>query len=177
MNPILELNKEVFLFLNQKIANSMLDFVVLYIFIPSFSLLLILPIYMLIESKYNKDKKILALFALFSGFFLYWLGDNLLKPLFDIPRPSALFENVRKVGPFKEKSSSFPSTTTMFAFGLSLPIIFHQRKIGVFVIFLSLLVGFSVIYTGFHTPLDVISGILFSILFVIIFDKIINIKL
>ena len=164
---LFEINKEIFLFFNQKIANPFLDFLVLFVLIPFFSLLILVPIYLLF-----KNKKFLAIYTLFCGFFLYWFGHSILKPIFHIPRPFVLFEGVRTIGPWHESSYSFPSTTTMLAFGLSLPIFLHQRKIGTFLLILAFLVGFSVIYTGFHTPLDVLGGILFSLTFVLIFDKI-----
>jgi undecaprenyl-diphosphatase len=166
------LNEKIFIFLNQKIANSILDFLVLWIFTPLFSLLVIIP-FLFLFSK-DKNKKILGLFALFSGFFLYWFGHSILKPIFHIPRPFVLFEKVRTLGPWDESPYSFPSTTTMLAFGLALPVFFRQRKIGTFLLILAFLVGFSVIYCGFHTPFDVLAGILFPFLFVFFIDKILQ---
>jgi undecaprenyl-diphosphatase len=166
-----ELNKEIFLFFNQKIAHPFLDFLVLFVLLPLFSLLILVPIYFLF-----KGKKILAIYALFCGFFLYWFGHAILKPIFHIPRPFVLFEGVRTIGPWHESPYSFPSTTTMLAFGLALPIFLRERKIGAFLLILAFLVGFSVIYSGFHTPLDVLGGILFSLIFVFIFEKILGFK-
>jgi len=170
MNPF-ELNKETFFFLNQKIANPVLDFFVLFILIPLFSLLILVPIYFLF-----KGKKFLAIYTLFCGFFLYWFGHAILKPIFHIQRPFVLFENVRIIGPWHESPYSFPSTTTMLAFGLALPIFLRERKIGISLLILAFLVGFSVIYCGFHTPLDVLAGILFSLIFVLLFEKILKWK-
>jgi undecaprenyl-diphosphatase len=168
---LFELNEKIFFFLNQKIANPILDFLTLFVIIPLFSLLILVPIYFLF-----KGKKFLAIYSLFCGFFLYWFGHAILKPIFHISRPFVLFEGVRTIGPWHESPYSFPSTTTMLAFGLALPIFFHQRKIGTFLLILAFLVGFSVIYCGFHTPLDVLAGILFSFLFVFIFEKILSSK-
>jgi undecaprenyl-diphosphatase len=166
------LNEKISIFLNQKIANPILDFLVLWIFTPLFSLLVAIP-FLFLFSK-HKDKKILGLFALFSGFFLYWFGHSILKPIFHIPRPVVLFEKVRTLGPWHESFYSFPSTTTMLAFGLALPVFLHQKKIGSFLLILAFLVGFSVIYCGFHTAFDVLAGILFSFLFVFFVDKILQ---
>lgn len=166
---LFELNEKIFFFFNQKIANSVLDFLVLFVLIPFFSLLILTPIYFLF-----KGKKFLAIYALFCGFFLYWFGHAILKPIFHIPRPFVLFENVRTIGPWHESPYSFPSTTTMLAFGLALPIFLRERKIGIFLLVLACLVGFSVIYCGFHTPLDVLGGILFSLIFVLFFEKILK---
>jgi membrane-associated phospholipid phosphatase len=62
----------------------------------------------------------------------------------------------------------------MFAFGLALPIFLRERKIGISLLILAFLVGFSMIYCGFHTPFDVLAGILFSSIFVLLFEKILR---
>jgi undecaprenyl-diphosphatase len=166
------LNEKIFIFFNKQIANPILDFLIFWVLIPLFSLLVIIP-FLLLFSK-DKNKKMLGLFALFSGFFLFWFGDSILKPIFNVPRPFVLFEGVRIVGPWHESPLSFPSTTTMLAFGLALPIFLHQRKIGIFLLILAFLVGFSVVYCGFHTPFDVLAGILFSLIFIFFFEKILK---
>ena len=168
---LFELNEKIFFFLNQKIANPFLDFLVLYILIPFFSFLISVPIYFLF-----KGKKFLAIYSLFCGFFLYWLGHAILKPIFHIPRPFVLFENVRTIGPWHESPYSFPSTTTMLAFGLALPFFLKEKKVGKLLLLLAFLVGFFVIYSGFHTPFDVLAGILFSLIFVFSFDRILKIE-
>jgi len=168
---LFDLNEKIFLFFNQKISNPILDFFVLFVLTPLFSLLILVPIYFLF-----KGKKFLAIYSLFCGFFLYWFGHSILKPIFHVPRPFALFENVKILGPWHESPYSFPSTTTMLAFGLALPIFFHERRIGKFLLILAFLVGLSVIYCGFHTPLDVLAGILFSLIFVFLFEKILKWK-
>jgi undecaprenyl-diphosphatase len=163
------LNEKIFFFLNQKIANSILDNFVLFVLIPLFSLLVLVPVYFLF-----RGKKFLAIYSLFCGFFLYLLGHAILKPIFHIPRPFVLFEDVRVIAPWHESPYSFPSTTTMLAFGLALPIFLRERKIGIFLLILAFLVGFSVIYCGFHTPFDVLASILFSLIFIFFFEKILK---
>jgi undecaprenyl-diphosphatase len=67
---------------------------------------------------------------------------------------------------------SFPSSTTMLAFGLALPFFLEKSKFRYLFLILAILVGFSVIYTGFHFPRDVIFGIFFSILIVFSLNEI-----
>jgi undecaprenyl-diphosphatase len=169
---IFELNEKIFIFLNQKLANPILDFIVLWILLPSFSLLVILPFLFL----FTKNKKNLGLYSLFCGFFLYWFGHSILKPFFGIERPFNLIEGARTIGPWHPSPYSFPSTTTMLAFGLVIPVFLHDRKIGSFLLILAVLVGFSVIYTGFHTLLDVLAGIFFDLIFIIFLEKILKWK-
>jgi undecaprenyl-diphosphatase len=167
---LFELNEEIFLLINHQMANRFLDFLVVWVFIPLFSLLVLIPLFFFCSK--SKEKKILALFSLFSGFFLYWLGHSILKPFFHLARPFHFLEGVRVIGPWHASPYSFPSSTTMLAFGLALPFFFHHKKLGLFLLVLAFLVGFSVIYTGFHTPFDVLGGILFSFLIVFILNKI-----
>jgi undecaprenyl-diphosphatase len=168
------LNEKIFIFINKTLANPILDFLVLWILIPLFSLLVLVPFYFLFSKE--KRKKFLGVYTLFSGFFLYWFGHSILKPLFHVSRPFVLIEGVRILGPWHSSPYSFPSTTTMLAFGLALPVFLRERKIGRWLLILAFLVGFSVIYTGFHTPLDVLAGIFFSSILVFFFDKILKWK-
>lgn len=170
LKKFFELNEKAFVFLNQKIYSPFLDFFVLWILIPSFSLLIFVPFLLSI----SKKKKTLGIFSLFCGFFLYWFGHSILKPIFQVTRPFTFIENVRVIGPWHPSPYSFPSTTTMLAFGLALPIFLHEKKFGIFLLILAFLVGFSVIYTGFHTPLDVLAGIFFSLIFVLFFEKLLK---
>ncbi|MBC7074446.1 phosphatase PAP2 family protein, partial [Candidatus Parcubacteria bacterium] len=121
-------------------------------------------------------KQLLGLFSLFCGFFLYWVGHSILKPIFGIPRPVDFFGKARVIGPWDPSSFSFPSTTTMLAFGVAFAIFLKERKIGSFLLILALLLGLALIYAGFHTPLDVLGGILFSLLFVLVIEKFVNWK-
>ena len=162
----MNLNEQVFLFINQGIANPTLDFIVLKILIPLFLLLGIVPFLMLFFKKYRN----LGAFSLILGVLCYGIG-HLLKFLFSFPRPYDVLPT-RIIGPWHVGEFSFPSSTTMLAFGLAIPFFLEKSKFRYFFLILALLVGFSVIYTGFHFPRDVISGIFFSILIVFIIDKI-----
>ncbi len=45
----------------------------------------------------------------------------------------------------------------MLVFGLTFPILFDKPKLGAPLVMLSFLIGFSVVYLGFHFPGDVIA--------------------
>lgn len=163
---MINIDNEVFLLINQKLAHPALDFLVLKIFIPLFFLLGIIPFLMIFFKKY----RILGIFSLFSGSLCYVFGD-LIKYLFRQPRPFDVL-GARIIGPWHADPFSFPSSTTMLAFGLALPFLMEKSRFKLPLLILAFLVGFSVIYTGFHFPKDVIGGIFFSILIVLLLNRI-----
>lgn len=157
-------DEKIFLFVNRKLENKILDFLFLYVFIPLFFLLPGLPFLILLF----KDKK-LGIFSLISGPACYLIG-NIIKFIFRFPRPSNIL-SARLLGPWHISPYSFPSTTTMLAFGFAIPILLKKPKIGIFLFFLAILVGFSVIYTGYHFPKDVFAGIFFSTIISFLLEK------
>jgi undecaprenyl-diphosphatase len=161
-------DSKLFLLINRKISNPILDFIYLKILTPLFSLLLILPLI----SLFKKEERNLALTSLISGFLSYLLG-HLLKNLIARPRPFEIL-SVNILGPWHTSTFSFPSTTAALAFGLALPFFLKRHKFGPHLLTLSFLVGFSVIYTGFHFPLDVIAGAILAFLISVSIDKTIN---
>lgn len=163
----MNLNNEIFLFINQEMANPALDFIVLKILIPLFLLLGIIPFLMLFFKKYRN----LGAFSLISGALCYEIG-HLLKILFSFPRPHDVLLLARVIGPLHISEFSFPSSTTMLAFGLALPFLLEKSKFRYPFLILAFLVGFTVIYTGFHFPQDVIAGIFFAILIVFLLKRI-----
>ena len=160
-------NERLFLFINHSLSNQYLDFIVLYIFIPLFILMGIIPGILFV---FKKD--ISGFFTLFSGGFCYIAG-NLIKLIFKMPRPYTILPDVRIVGPWHMSQFSFPSTTTMLAFGLALAFFIEKRnRLSNIFLGLACLVGFAVIYTGFHFPIDVVFGASLSLLFVCLLKKI-----
>lgn len=161
-------DKEVFLLINRDLANPIFDFIFLKILIPVFLLLPLVPFLMLFFKKYRK----LGFISLISGPLFYLIG-NILKILFSQSRPFDILD-ARILGPFHTSTFSFPSTTTMLAFGFALPIFLKNQKIGFPLLISAFLVGLSVIYTGFHFPKDVIAGIFFATLLALLIDKLVD---
>jgi len=158
---------KVFLFINGKLSNSVLDFVFLYIFVPLLSFLVIVPGFMLLVKKY----RIIGTLSLVGGVLCYWVGE-LIK---FSPRPSALLTQVNLVGNWAVGETSFPSTTTMLVFGLALPVFFLAPKIGRISLLFAFLGAFFVVYSGYHFPEDAIAGASLSLL--ITFPSVFIIKL
>ena len=156
----------IFLLINKGLASNILDNLFFGLFIKLFLLLGIVPCIMFFFKKYRA----LSLFSLISGFSCYNIGD-LIKPIVQQPRPFDVLET-RTVMSWQIDPFSFPSTTTMMAIGLALPIFLLKPKLGTPLLILSFLVGFFVIYTGYHFPNDVLFGALLSVLIVSFFLKI-----
>ncbi|WP_246277256.1 undecaprenyl-diphosphatase [Neobacillus endophyticus] len=62
------------------------------------------------------------------------------------------------------RDSSFPSDHTTGAFSLALAVLIRHRKIGVGMLILAVLTGFSRIYVGHHYPFDVLESIIVALL-------------
>lgn len=73
-------------------------------------------------------------------------------------RPFVSLHTGRLVNPFSEKS--FPSDHAAVAFAIALAVFLYDKKLGIVLMFLSVLVGLGRIYAGVHYPLDVVGGIL-----------------
>ena len=146
----------VFLLINKNLSHSALDFAFLHIFVPLFLLIGIIPLIMLLFKNY----RLLGGFALFTGFLCYFIGEIIKFS----PRPAQVLTDVNLAGNWAVGSFSFPSTTTMLAFGLALPIFLIKPKLGFPLLILAFLVGFFVIYSGYHFPQDAIAGAALSLI-------------
>jgi len=156
---------EFFTLINQGLANPILDIACAYVSPVLFSGFYVLTLAALFFSV-NVKSRATAILSIANGILSY-VGGSLIKPLVQRPRPELLaaarvLSEARIVGFWHTSAFSFPSTTVMLALGLTLPILLEKRRIGLVLVGLSYLMGFAVIYTGFHFPLDVAAGAFFS---------------
>ena len=165
---------ELFTFINHEIVNPFLDFICAYASPVIFAVFYILTLASLHFSK-DSASKASGLVSLINGPLCYGIG-SVIKDLVGRPRPFEVeaLSTVRVIGLWHTSSFSFPSTTTMLVFGFSLPILLEKRRGGVPLVAISYLIGFSVIYTGFHFPLDVAAGTLFSLAITLCTNKMKN---
>ena len=109
-------------------------------------------------------------YLLMSVGFLGTMANQFMKLWFRIPRPWVLDENFTILEQAREAAGgySFPSGHTTSAFGTfgSIAATSRRRRTAVLCILLAVLVGFSRMYIGVHTPKDVIVGALTSILLI-----------
>ncbi|MDH5770983.1 MAG: phosphatase PAP2 family protein [Candidatus Bathyarchaeota archaeon] len=158
-----------FLFINREIANPALDFVCLYILLPLFSLLFIIPLATVFLPHLEIRCRASGLVSLLSGFLSYGIG-SLIKCFVMRPRPFDVLP-ARVLGFWSTATTSFPSTTTMLAFGIAIPVLMEKPRYGSILVSLSFLVGFFVVYSGFHFPGDVIAGAFLSIAIALFMNK------
>ncbi|MCK4481776.1 phosphatase PAP2 family protein [Candidatus Bathyarchaeota archaeon] len=154
---------ELFKLINQGIINSILDVACIYASPVLFSIFYLLTLVRLYVSHRTTAISSGAI-SLITGPLCYLIGSAV-KLLVKRPRPFIVLQGVRVIGPWETGSFSFPSTTTMLAFGLAIPILLvsKNRVDRIVLSVLSYFIGFSVIYAGFHFPADVVAGILISL--------------
>ena len=109
----------------------------------------------------------------YRGYFVLGVGlmgtvlSQFMKLLFRIPRPWVLDENFSILEEARAEAGgySFPSGHTQSAVGTFGAIAASTRRktVGIVCILLAVLVGFSRMYVGVHTPADVLVGALLSV--------------
>ena len=77
-------------------------------------------------------------------------------------RPFVSLHTGRLVNPFSEKS--FPSDHAAVAFAIAASVFLYDKKLGIVLLFLALLVGLGRIYAGVHYPLDIVGGIIVGVI-------------
>jgi len=88
------------------------------------------------------------------------------------PRPRPYLTHIAHLLIERSNDPSFPSDHTTFSFAIATMIWLYNRKIGVILMGLAVLVGFSRVYVGTHYPMDVIGGAVLGMAISLITDQI-----
>ncbi|MCE5214876.1 MAG: phosphatase PAP2 family protein [Methanobacterium sp.] len=139
------------------------------------SLILILVLLFIFGGNYGRRVTILGLV----GLFLAIMVATSLKYLIAEPGPYVALSNVNILIPTTSSIPSFPSGQTASSFTVATVIgsMYHSKthKIGYWLLYPLLiyasLIGFSLIYSGVHYPIDVICGAVIGILSALIILK------
>ena len=141
------------------------------------------PIFLFIYFIYHFKRKIshnierfLEMFIVsLSGLLAWILSSLLIKDIIKHPRPITLNPLIIPSDPY-----SFPSGHTTFMIAIATSMYFYDKKLGIFLYILGILVGIARVLAGVHYYLDILGGIvigtLFGYLFTIFFEKIFKIK-
>lgn len=109
--------------------------------------------------------------------FLGTIANQFMKLWFRVPRPWVLDENFTILEQAREAASgySFPSGHTQSAVGTfgSIAYTTKNRWIRIFAIAVAVLVPFSRMYVGVHTPLDVITAAALALLLIIVLHPVV----
>lgn len=115
-------------------------------------------------------------YLLMSVGFLGTMANQFMKLWFRVPRPWVLDPEFTILEQAREAAAgySFPSGHTTSAVGTfgSLAATSRQKRSAVIYTVLALLVGFSRMYIGVHTPADVIVGALTSLVLIVLLRKV-----
>lgn len=148
----MQLNKQVFLFLNGLAdKNSVLD--AIWVFFAQYAIFIfgLVLIYFL-----YRDKKIFFRVTASAMFTVILVA--LIKKIWPFPRPF-LQEGARLLITYLP-DSTFPSNHTAVAFTLAMGVFFKKKRLGIWLLILASLIGLSRIIVGVHYPLDILAGIL-----------------
>jgi undecaprenyl-diphosphatase len=132
------------------------------------NLLLVDIFILLVREWFKTQNKHLIFQAVLSGC-IAWIAGFLIKNIFYIPRPYILTGETPLI-PFL-LDGSFPSLHTALAFGLSLPVFYQDRKIGLILFAISTIIAFSRIIGGVHTEIDILGGVTVGLLSSILVQK------
>ena len=148
------MDTSLFFLINQGLQNSFFDLIMPFITQRYYILFALLAIPAFIKDR-RKGFFILCLSLI--SFAIADAGANMLKHLFERPRPCQALENVRLLvgcgGSF-----SFPSNHAVNAFAIAATFSHFLRKTAVPMLLIAVLVALSRIYVGVHYPSVVIAG-------------------
>lgn len=112
----------------------------------------------------DKYKGLHLAIGLLSSFTL----NNGIKHLFQIPRPFEYNKVLRRIDLYNSPGYSFPSAHAQLSASLATGIVYFYHKMGIVCCILAFLIGFSRIYLGVHTLVDVIVGFLLGSLWMLV---------
>jgi len=150
----------LFFLINKAGQNALFDFIMPFITERSYLLFLAVVIYPMIQ---DRKKAVPFLVLSIACIMIADMSGNVLKHLFERPRPCSSLDDVRLLVACSS-SFSFPSNHSINAFAAA-AMYSHFYKKGVALIYtVASAVAFSRIYIGVHYPSDVFVGALWGIL-------------
>ncbi len=160
---IIRLDKGLFLFINLKLQNGLLDILMpiltefKYWRIPFFLCVAVMLVWG------NKKTRISAILLLIILGLTDATVNMWLKPWIGRVRPCNVFPDIHLLAGCSH-SGSFPSSHAANIFGAGTILAYFYRRLWVLWLIIAASVSFSRIYVGVHYPLDVLAGVFYGIL-------------
>ena len=104
--------------------------------------------------------------------FITWLIGQILKYVFNIPRPLTSVAS-----PLIVLDPSFPSTHTALLVALGTLVFTRNKILGSLILALALVVGAARVILGVHFPVDILGGFVLGVVISLIFAKVLKIQL
>ena len=101
--------------------------------------------------------------------------NSILKNIFKVPRPFLKDAGIKRIDTHSSYGYSFPSghSQVMVGAGTAMSLAFKNNIVKVIAVTVAVLVAFSRMYLGVHTPLDVCTGLVLGFLVSFVFYRII----
>lgn len=112
------------------------------------------------------------LIFVFSSSFAAWFASHVLKNIFMMPRPPVALLGVESL--WLESGYAFPSGHASFFMALSAAFFMLEKRTGMYIFLLSLLIVISRIIGGVHFPFDIAAGTLLGFCIAILFKFLFN---
>jgi undecaprenyl-diphosphatase len=154
---ILDLDTQLFYFINVTLQNVVFDWLMPFItdkkhWFPVWGMVIVLLIW-----KGGKEGRMILVFIIPLIFLSDQLSSSILKPFFGRIRPCIALDNINLlVG--RSKAFSFPSSHAVNFFALATYFGFYFRKYIWWFMLVAVLVASSRVFVGVHYPFDVTAG-------------------